>query len=320
MSEFTDQWSVERLLEFESLDTNKDGLLTAFEVANAKSAVGGSYSNEVAEVLPPGRTIISEIEISEDFLIGDLNVQLSITHSSVRYLDAYLTGPGGQRVELFSEVGGSDDHFDQTVFDDQASYPITKARAPFKGTFMPEALVKREPSLSSFNGTPVQGVWQLVIRGTRSERFGMLHRWSLIIKPQEELIGGLVAAPAQDGPIDDPVSSSWPASPGTQESYKRKESRESEAYAEMAYPNVSKRSPQEFVDFENKIKDAVQSGKLTSEEARKKWGEFKSADLKRDAKEDRNGKDKVKGDAKRAKEEMSREDLIERLKAMQGKE
>jgi len=162
--------------------------------------VGGSYHNQDAEVLPPHKTIISEIEVSEDYLIGDLNVRISITHSNTSFLDAYLTGPDGQRIELFTEVGGSGDNFEETLLDDQSRSPIAKVRPPFKGTFRPEALDKRQPSLSAFNGKNVNGVWQLVVRGTRSERFGMLHGWSLIVKPQDAMLGSPAEAPAEDGP------------------------------------------------------------------------------------------------------------------------
>ena len=205
MAEFTEEWTDAKIQEFASLDHNADGLLTAHEVMQSKAMVGGSYNNTNADVLPPRKTIISEIVISEDYPIGDLNVQLSITHSHTSYLDAYLTGPDGQRVELFTEVGGSDDHFDQTILDDQSRFPITKARPPFKGTFLPEAVLKRQPGLSQFNGKSVQGVWQLIVRGTRSDRFGMLHSWGLIVKPQEEMIGP-VAAPALDGPRESSIT------------------------------------------------------------------------------------------------------------------
>jgi hypothetical protein len=109
-----------------------------------------------------------------------------------------LTGPDGQRVELFTEIGGEGDHFDHTILDDQARYPIVKARPPYEGSYMPEALTKREPSLSSFNGKSIKGVWQLVIRGTRNERFGMLHSWALIVKPQEDMLDAPAAAPPED--------------------------------------------------------------------------------------------------------------------------
>lgn len=203
MSEFANEWTNEKLQEFAALDTNGDALLTSAEVIQSKALVGGSYGNHDAQVLPPRKTIISEIEVSEDYLVGDLNVQLSITHSHDSHLDAYLTGPDGQRIELFTEIGGSGDNFDQTSFDDQSRSPINKARSPFRGAYIPEGLLNKQPGLSHFNGKSVAGVWQLVVRGTRSDRFGMLHGWSLIVKPQGD---GLAAAP--------PVSTSGGSPPG----------------------------------------------------------------------------------------------------------
>lgn len=31
----------------------------------------------------------------------------------------------------------------------------------------------------------MKGIWQLVIRGSRSDRFGMLHSWGLTVTPEE---------------------------------------------------------------------------------------------------------------------------------------
>ena len=101
----------------------------------------------------------------------------------------------GQRIELFTEVGGRGDHFDETIFDDQSQEPITKALPPYKGAFSPEGLLQQQPGLSYFNGKNVQGVWQLVVRGTRSERFGMLHNWALFVKPQEQMLEAAAPAP-----------------------------------------------------------------------------------------------------------------------------
>lgn len=186
MHEFSEEWSLAKREEFLSLDLNGDGLLTDTEVLRSASVVGGSYQQENAEILPPRRSVISEIEVEDDYLIKDLNVQISITHSNCSFLDAYLTGPEGQRVELFTEVGGSGDHFEKTIFDDQASNTISKAKPPFADRFRPEAIDKKQPGLGGFNGQSVKGVWQLVIRGTRSDRFGMLHSWGLTVKPVED--------------------------------------------------------------------------------------------------------------------------------------
>ncbi len=188
MSEFAQDWTDATLAEFARLDLNGDGLLTDTEVAKSSAMVGGTFSNTTAEILPPRKTVISEIEVDEDVMVADLNLQLAITHTSTSQLDAYLTGPDGQRIELFAGVGGSGDHFSDTTFDDQASTPIVKGRSPFEGSFLTSAAVKRQPSLSHYNGKSAKGVWQLIIRGTRSDRFGMLHSWSLKIRPSDQLI------------------------------------------------------------------------------------------------------------------------------------
>jgi Ca2+-binding EF-hand superfamily protein/subtilisin-like proprotein convertase family protein len=185
MAEYTDDWTEEAFEAFTRLDLNNDGLLTASEVLQSKGLIGGSFTNDKAEVIPPQRTIISEIEIQDDLWIRDLDVILSITHTRVGHLDAFLTGPDGQRIELFTDVGGDGDNFNNTRFDDQSSRPIFKHQAPFEGSYQPEGLSRGGPGLSKFNGKNAKGVWQLAIRGTRSDRFGMLHEWSLVIQPEE---------------------------------------------------------------------------------------------------------------------------------------
>ncbi len=176
-----------KLSEFRRLDANKDGLLTAKEASTSDAVVGGQYRNARAEVLPPKRTVISEIEVEDDYLIGDLNVQISITHTNVGFLDAFLTSPDGQRIELFTEVGGGGDHFQDTIFDDEAPRPVTKGRPPFEGSYRTKGPEHKQPGLWAFDNKSVKGVWQLVVRGSRSERFGMLHNWSLIVKPKEDV-------------------------------------------------------------------------------------------------------------------------------------
>lgn len=192
--EFATEMTEARVNEFVALDGNKDGLLTASEILASKSMTGGTFENKEAEVLPPRKTIVSEINVGETFVIADLNVRLNITHTHVSQLDGYLTAPDGQRIELFTGVGGHDDHFNGTVFDDQGRTPITKARPPFEGTFQPEGLVKRQPGLGAFNGKSIEGVWQLTIRCSNSERFGMLHSWALMARPDEEQLIGREAA------------------------------------------------------------------------------------------------------------------------------
>lgn len=184
MREFADDWSEDKIAEFRYWDLNDDGLLTAEEVLDAMSVIGGAYRNSSAEVIIPGKSVISEIEITDDFQIKDLNVQVSITHSNVQQISAFLTGPDGQRIELFEGIGGSGDHFADTTFDDEAATSIHRARPPFEGSYQPLAVAKKQPGLSEFKGKSIKGVWQLVVRGSRSDRYGMLNRWSLIAEPE----------------------------------------------------------------------------------------------------------------------------------------
>jgi len=203
MSEFTQEWDEATLEEFTSYDHNRDGMITINEVLTSQTVAGGEFSNTQAHLLLPRSTIVSEIEVSDDYLIGDLNVQLSITHTYAEQLDGYLIGPDGQRIELFTGVGGSDDHFDKTIFDDDTGERITRSRAPFRGSFRPEALDKRQPGLNHFRGKNLKGTWQLMIRASRSERSGVLHGWSLLVKPDQEAVDNPDSVAERLHPVED---------------------------------------------------------------------------------------------------------------------
>lgn len=185
MHEFTDEWSEEKVREFSTLDLNDDGFITPAEASVSESAGGEVFSSESAEVLAPRKTIVSEITVDDDFVIADLDVELSISHTSVSMLDAYLTGPDGQRIELFTAIGGGGDHFDKTVFDDQSERSITRGAAPYQGKYQTESILKKQPGLATFNDKSIRGTWQLIIRGSRSERYGLLHEWKLLATPAE---------------------------------------------------------------------------------------------------------------------------------------
>lgn len=204
MAEFTDHWDADKADEFAMYDANGDGIITPDEILSSKQIMGGNYANQDAKVLLPRSVVVSEIQVDESVIIGDLNVQLSITHSYVSQLDGYLISPDGQRIELFAAVGGSDDHFDRTIFDDRASISITRSRPPFRGSFQPGAIVKRQLGLSSFKGKNLQGVWQLMIRSSRSDRSGVLHDWALIVKPDQTSIDTMLDKPSEIVPEQSP--------------------------------------------------------------------------------------------------------------------
>ncbi|MHC4176759.1 MAG: proprotein convertase P-domain-containing protein, partial [Planctomycetota bacterium] len=183
MAEFAEQWTEEKVAEFGKYDLNGDGIITPDECVGASSLPKGTYRNHRLQIISAGATVYSEITVTDEEPIGDLDVQISITHTYDSRLDAFLIGPYGDRVELFTAVGRDDDHFHNTVFDDEARRPITEGRPPFAGSYRPEATAKRQPSLRQFYGKPIDGTWTLMIQAGRSDRPGALHGWSLIATP-----------------------------------------------------------------------------------------------------------------------------------------
>jgi subtilisin-like proprotein convertase family protein/Ca2+-binding EF-hand superfamily protein len=185
MAEFADEWTDEKLDEFLGYDVNQDGIIVPGECLAAVNRLRSEHSNRQFKIIPTKGTIRSVIDVEEDSLIADVDVQLSITHTHDDHLSAYLIGPEEETVELFTHVGRDDDHFQNTILDDEAPGSIVRARPPFDGRFQPEAVIKEKPSLNQFYGRSTAGIWTLLIEAN-SDRPGALHGWSLIFKTAEE--------------------------------------------------------------------------------------------------------------------------------------
>ncbi|MDA7980090.1 MAG: proprotein convertase P-domain-containing protein [Pirellulales bacterium] len=183
MFEFERKWTDDRAAEFESYDTDSDGIITRREVLVA-ATIKGDYRNNVALVIPAESTVVSEIEITDDFILADLNVHVWITHSRDEDLEIYLIAPSGDRIELADDVGGGDDNFDGTIFDDEASEDLEDGDPPFAGRYRPSRGRRSQlPHLESLynreNPSNIRGRWQLQVINEDSDRPGMLHRWAL---------------------------------------------------------------------------------------------------------------------------------------------
>lgn len=266
VAEFSSEWTSEELVQFEGLDLNGDGLLTKQEVIQSKAITGGSYTNSEAVILPPERTVVSEIEVTDDAIIADLDVKVSISHSNVSHLDGYLIGPDGQSIELFTEVGGRDDNFANTIFDDQSDRLITKSRPPFEGRHRPEGVSRGRTGLSHYTGKSLAGTWQLSIRGTRSDRFGMLHQWSLIARPQESAPNVFAASMASPSAAPSTQSNGSAGPPAV---------RPNPPSSQSGDPS-GERPKIDYASIGRKIEDAVKSGKMTREQANQAWISIKS--------------------------------------------
>ena len=179
MKEFADEWTDEKLAEFVGYDTNNDGFIEPHEAQRAAERSQGQYANHRLQVIPSKGIIRSEIDVEDAAQISDVDVVLSITHTYTGHLKAFLIGPEGQRVELFAGVGANDDHFDNTILDEEAPSSIRRGRPPFVGRYHTSDRSQDRPGLRQFYQRGMYGKWTLLIEAN-SDRPGALHSWALV--------------------------------------------------------------------------------------------------------------------------------------------
>jgi filamentous hemagglutinin family protein len=102
--------------------------------------------------------------------IDDLDVRFSAAHTWDADLDVSLTSPTGAELELFSDVGGSGNNFQDTVLDDEAITSIALGANPFEGRFQPE----RSEGLAVFDGQVSEGTWTLTVTDDANNDSGTL--------------------------------------------------------------------------------------------------------------------------------------------------
>ena len=138
-------------------------------------------SGDVPKSITDYATTTSTLSIDESFAIADLDVELEIAHTHDGDLDAYLVGPGGTTVLLFSSVGGAGNGFSGTVLDDEAGTAIADGQPPFTGHYRPAE------TLSSFDGSDLIGTWTLVLSDHGGWDQGALTGWALVVQRGPEL-------------------------------------------------------------------------------------------------------------------------------------
>lgn len=137
-------------------------------------------STQVPLAIPDNNFVTSTVSVNgEAGPISDVNVTLSISHFNDQQLDVYLIAPTGQKVELFTDVGGGGDHFTNTTLDDQAATSIAVGTAPFSGSFRPEG------KLSDFIGSTGIGLWTLQVFDDTASVTGTLLNWSIQVTTAE---------------------------------------------------------------------------------------------------------------------------------------
>ncbi|MGD1714289.1 proprotein convertase P-domain-containing protein, partial [Dapis sp. BLCC M172] len=102
--------------------------------------------------------------------IENLDVRFSAEHTYDGDLVVDLKSPEGKEITLFAGVGGSDDNFQDTLLDDNASTGISSGNAPFDGTYRPQE------SLAEFNGENPNGTWTLRVEDRAGGDSGRLYK------------------------------------------------------------------------------------------------------------------------------------------------
>ncbi len=125
------------------------------------------------------------IDVPHHFTIHDIDVGISLTHTSVFDLQIFLQSPAGTRICLnmynpFDEffVGAN---YTNTIFDDEADVSIEESEAPFTGRFRP----RTGNLLEVFDGQVSFGLWRLQIYDSFYADTGNLDSFELMITTPE---------------------------------------------------------------------------------------------------------------------------------------
>lgn len=125
------------------------------------------------------------IRVDDHFTIYDIDVAISLKHTHIFDLQLFLQSPFGARLCLnmydFKREYFRGQDYTQTVFDDEALFPIERGRAPFTGRFRPRA----GNLLRVFDGKDAYGLWQLQIYDAYYYDTGILNSCKIMITTPE---------------------------------------------------------------------------------------------------------------------------------------
>ncbi len=129
-------------------------------------------------------TFTSEINVTDSGTLEDLDVKFNMDSGNSGVLGYGIISPNGTSVNLKGATQGGSGAYYETIFDDEASQPISNGSAPYNGRFTPyEPTVNK---LSDFDGQSIAGTWKLVIY-TRSNSSASID-WQLMMNPNGEVL------------------------------------------------------------------------------------------------------------------------------------
>lgn len=112
-------------------------------------------------------------------LVCDVDITTSIAHTRPQELTVAVTAPGGTRVVLSSNNGGTTvDAFDGVPWSDEANLPVTE-HAFSAGA--PATTLTPEGALGAFRGLDANGTWTIEITDATAAVDGQLTGWTVDI-------------------------------------------------------------------------------------------------------------------------------------------
>lgn len=132
------------------------------------------YSDNVIEVVPNSEASVP-LTISGGFTIGDMNVNLGITHTWIGDLIISLVGPasiGSPVIKLFENPCGNNRNIN-CILDDNGDAPLCSGIPAISGNIAPL------DALSSLNSLPADGVWTLRVVDPFNEDGGTIDNFSI---------------------------------------------------------------------------------------------------------------------------------------------
>lgn len=127
-----------------------------------------------------------DINVPSIGTVNDVNVTLSLSHTFVGDLTAYLVSPEGTVVTLFlnpaNTIGNcSGDNLTNITFDDQSSniHSVFDGGCTGGNPAVPVGTYHAYGSLSAFEGENYQGDWTLLVVDNQGSDIGLIDSWSL---------------------------------------------------------------------------------------------------------------------------------------------
>ncbi|MBC8095424.1 MAG: hypothetical protein H7Y43_06405, partial [Akkermansiaceae bacterium] len=182
-----------------SATINNDGASFSVGANAGTSPAGATFANTTATTIPALGAATPYPSVINIANVGGAITRVTVTLSNLSHtfpgdLDILLVGPGGQKVMLMSDAGGTGDLTGVNLaFTDDAASPLPSGSLITEGTYRPtdydpgDAPPGSLPtgpystSLADFNGSSANGAWSLYVLDDAGGDSGSVGAWSLKI-------------------------------------------------------------------------------------------------------------------------------------------